>query len=75
MVEDYQLKEWICPRWTKRKVQAVVKRILSHQLQNLTIMNRAGLLEKLYSGTFYRSSTQNSVPILEFTTGEIVGFP
>jgi len=33
------------------------------------------LLEKPYSGTFYRSGTQRSEPILEFTTGEIVGSP
>jgi hypothetical protein len=48
---------------------------LTRPLQNLTTRDRAGLLEKPYSGTFYRSGTQRSVPMLELTTFEIVGFP
>ncbi|MEI9479136.1 MAG: hypothetical protein WCO26_21540, partial [Deltaproteobacteria bacterium] len=47
---------------------------VTRQLQKLMLRNRAGLLEKSYSGTFQRFDCLHFIPIQEFTFSDIVGY-
>jgi hypothetical protein len=43
--------------------------------KKIMLRNRAGLLEKSYSGTFQRFDCLHFIPIQEFTFSDIVGYP